>query len=75
MRPLRIFCAQLELGAPHQEVAMVEAIIDAFLSNCLLVMILFVTVGDRWIVAVTQLLQAISSETREWFKQLKDEKK
>lgn len=73
MRPLRIFCAQFELGAPHQEVAMVETIIDAFLSNYLL--ILFITVGDRWIVAVTQLLQAISSETREWFKQLKDEKK
>lgn len=52
---------------------MVETIIDVFLSNCLL--ILFITVGDRWIVAVTQLLQAISSETREWFKQLKDEKK
>lgn len=55
---------------------MVETIIDVLLTNYLLGLVaLFVTVGDKWIVAVTQLLQTISSETREWFKQLKDEKK
>lgn len=67
---------KLKLGAPHQEVAMVETIIDVLLTNYLLGLVaLFITVGDKWIVAVTQLLQTISSETREWFKQLKDEKK